>query len=88
MILSRPELELLKPVFALLEHFDQANLTFTISLVPGGRVVSIDVCSSGVTVKAVFPDSAPTVEHFKSPMGLAQSYGVSLAKITNRRVGD
>ncbi len=87
MILSRAEIEVLRPTFALLQHFEHADVTVTFNLMPGGRSVTVNVCASGVTIKATFPDSAPVVEHYKSPMGLAQSYGLPLAKITNRAEG-
>lgn len=87
MILSQPELDLLKPTLTLLNRFEHADVQITLTLTPGGRRVVVDVCASGVTVKATFPDSAPVVEHFKSAMGLAQSYGVPLTRITNRAEG-
>lgn len=89
MILSKTELALIAPALALVGADETAvNIDIRITDPKTKRDVRVGICASGVTVKSVPADTAPVVEHFRSPMGMALAYKVPLVVITNQSEGD
>jgi hypothetical protein len=84
MILSPNELLVIKPALALIDQSNHLNIILTLK-VPGHRTVTLDISAGGVAVKAEWPDSSPAWEHYKHPMGLAQAYGLPLAKVAHAK---
>lgn len=80
MLLSSAEINILKPVFALLDHLQHSNVTLR-TVLPGSKVTTVDISAAGILVKTEFPDSSPALEFYRYPQGLALAYGLSLKKL-------
>ncbi len=92
MILTKNELNLIKPALALVQENNNLEVTVTIC----GHVkdkepprdVTVDISASGVAVKNRRPTEGPQVEYHRSPMGLAMAYKVPLASIATPDDGE
>lgn len=83
MILNAKELALVAIAIQYTEDADTA-VRFHITNRPSGRDVEVQVCAGGITARLSPPDSAPVVEHYKTPMGLAMAYRVPLGVLTGQ----
>lgn len=84
MLLSQYDLALLKPALELVNTINSANVVLSVN-VAGNRNLTVDVSEGAIAIKASFPDGAPAYEHYTSAMGLAQAYGLPLAKVLKVR---
>ena len=80
MILSAAELNIIKPALALIDHLQHTNVVLR-TTAANGRAACIDISAAGIVVKAEYPDSAPCLEFYRFPQGLALAYGISLKKL-------
>jgi hypothetical protein len=80
MILTAAELNIIKPALALIEHLQHTNVVLH-TTAANGRRACIDLSAAGIVIKAEYPDSAPALEFYRFPQGLALAYGVSLKKL-------
>lgn len=80
MILSPVELQIIKPLLALLDAAPHLNIVTQLTT-PGGRRVTLDVSAAGLALKAEYADSPPALELYRTAMGLAQAYRVHLAYV-------
>lgn len=81
MILSRRELNLLKPLYALTAERPELSISvFLVNLEM--RTVRVELEGTTLNVKLKQPDTAPVTEHYTSIQGVALAYNVPLAKIT------
>ena len=92
MILQASEFPVIKAALALLHAHSDTNVVLQLRRVgaPGykGPVVTLDMSSAGILIKAEFCDAGPAVEFYRWPAGLAQAYGISIVRITNQDEGD
>ena len=80
MLLTSAELHILKPALSLVEHLQHSNVVLR-TVASTGRVLTLDISAAGIVVKAEFADSAPALEFYRYPQGLALAYGLSLKKL-------
>jgi hypothetical protein len=83
MILHPNELPVLKP-FIRAAEVTGAYFKLETSYA-GGRTTTTEVSSSGIFIKATYPDSAPCMEFYRHPQGLAQAYCVPLRTIVDEK---
>lgn len=87
MILTLAELNIIKPALALIDHLQHTNVVLK-TVAANGRTASIDLSVAGIVVKAEYPDSAPALEFYRFPQGLALAYGLSLKRLVDTSDND
>lgn len=81
MLLTYAELDLIKPALSLVERQPHINAVVRVNSPTPGRTLTVDISAAGIVLKAEYADSAPALEFYRYPQGLALAYGLSLKKL-------
>lgn len=73
MILNPAELRLIAPLLRLLDSNESLAVRVELTTL-ADRWVAIDAIAAGITIRARYSDSPPSVEHYAKPLGLALAY--------------